>query len=95
MSGKDVVDELCEDFDVALSEDDVFTALRNCSNDYRNFGREMLITIWEKVIRDYEDVLDINKFNYDVSSPSYPDFYYDDEIVSCRADLDELINKNK
>ena len=90
-----VFDEYCDAFDVDMTEEDVHETLDRCygCGDYNAFGPEILRCMFEKVIREYRDVLDEGKFDYDFSSPSYPDFYYDGKHINSKADLDEIVEK--
>ncbi len=85
-----VLDEYCEAFGVELTESDVTQALADCCGEYKDFGRDILYQMWLKVIEEFHGVLDADKFDYDFSSPSYPDFYYDGERVYSRDDLEEI-----
>lgn len=92
MDGK-VFDKYCDAFDVDMTEEDVHETLDRCNGEYNAFGPLILECMFDKVIREYRDVLDENKFDYDFSSPSYPDFFYDGEHITCKSDLDEIVNK--
>jgi len=90
-----VFDEYCDAFDVDMTEEDVHETLDRCHGcgDYHAFGPMILECMFDKVVAEYKDVLDEDKFDYDFSSPSYPDFYYDGEHITCKADLDEIVEK--
>ena len=86
----DVLEELQNDFGVDIESCDVTDALYNCCGEWRKFGSNILLKFWDRVIEKYNYVLDSEKFDCDVSSPSYPCFYYNGESVSCAEDLDKI-----
>lgn len=88
----EVFDKYCEAFDVDIDDDDVYETLNRCCGDYHAFGTLILGCMFDKVIEEYKDRLDEEKFDYDFSSPSYPDFYYDGEHIESKDDLEDIID---
>ena len=89
----DVIDELCDEFDLDLTDKDVIEAFRFFDQqDPWCVAKNLLMTILEGIIRDYPE-LDRDKFDYDFISPSFPSFYYDEEEFSTKADLDEIVER--
>lgn len=87
-----VIDSICEDFDVDLLDEDVRRAtLSGCRHRW-GIGQELLTIIFEKIIRMYPE-LDEDKFDYDFSSPSYPDFYYKSERFGTKSALDKIAGR--
>lgn len=89
-----VIDELCDEFDVDISDDDVYDALNvqghiESSNAW-NIGRELLTIVYRKIMDKYEE-LDRDEFDWDVSSPGDPDFYYKGEKIYNKEQLDDLV----
>ncbi len=91
-----VIDGLCDDFDVYITDDDVFDAFsvqrRTDSTNAWNIGRELLYIVFRKIVDNYPE-LDEDMFDWDVSSPSCPDFYYGDEHIRNKEDLDRIIEQ--
>lgn len=85
-----VFDEYSNAFGVDIDEYDVMQALDDCCGHWSDFGRNILRIMWDKVISEFSHVLDVDKFDYDFSSPSYPWFYYDGEYVESRDELEAL-----
>lgn len=86
-----VIDQFCEDFDVDIEEEEFLDCIKECCpNNLKFVGRSVLIMLWGKVVDKYKQYLDVEKFDYDVSSPSYPCFYYDGEHITCKEDLDKI-----
>lgn len=92
MDGK-VFDKYCDAFDVDMEGEDIYEALNECGKNYLNFGIIILEKMWKKVVDKYSHILDEEKFDCDCSSPSYPDFYYDEERVESKDDLDAIVEK--
>lgn len=88
-----VIDRLCDDFGVDLDEEDVFKAFSVIGDDgyftASAFFEEFLYIIFEKIIDKYE--LDADKTDYDFSSPSYPDFYYNGVWFTTKEELEKLL----
>ena len=86
-----VIDRLCDDFDIDFDEEDVMDCLRNRSEEeLKGVGRDLLYKVLEKIMENYPE-LDKDKFDYDFSSPSYPDFYYDGQRFETKEGLDEIV----
>jgi hypothetical protein len=86
-----VLDEYQEAFLVDIQNEDIQDAFNDCGDNCESFGQRLLIKFWERVIRTYEYLgLDTDKFSYDFSYPSYPEFYYGNERVTCSDDFFKL-----
>lgn len=94
MDGK-VFDEYAEAFGVddEITQEDVHDALDSCCGAYLRFGEIILSKLWGYVIESYAHILDADKFDCDFSSPSFPCFYYDEERVYSKEDLDKIAEK--
>ena len=88
----EVIDRLCDQFNVDLSEEDVHAAIKDSGDDLTDTGRMILQTIMEHIVKN-NPLLDAEKFDFDVSSPSYPDFYYDGKPLSSQEDLDDITDE--
>lgn len=92
----EVLERLCEEFDLDWSEEDVFDCFKNVdySRTHCNWGAaiNLLDKTLEKIIEKYEDDADADDFDYDFSSPSFPHFYYKDKPFKTTEELEELIN---
>ena len=91
----DVIDKICDEYDVDLEESEVYCAL-NCQShidksNASNIGRGILLTLYRKVIDKYSDVLDKDKFDTDVSSPGFPSLYYGEEEITSKEELDRIV----
>ena len=85
-----VIDRITDDFDIDFDEDEVLGVLRNRSEEeLKGVGRELLCQVLEKIIALYPE-LDGDKFDYDFSSPSYPDFYYGGLRFETKDELDAI-----
>ena len=89
-----VFDKYCDAFGVDIDEPDMYDALDACEGNYKYFGGFILERMWQHVIEKYEELLDADKFYCDCSSTSHPDFYYDNEIVCSKDDLDAIAERN-
>ena len=89
----EVFDKYCDAFGVDMEEGDIFDALNECNQEYKQFGVIILEKMWNKVVEEYAPLLDQEKFSCDCSSPSYPDFYYDGENVCSSEDLDAIVER--
>ncbi len=88
-----IIDKICDDFDIDIEEEEFFEVLQVCQQDYKLVGREMLRKLFQKIVEQYNGLLDEEKFEFDVSSPSYPNFYYDCNEIKSKSDLDKLVEK--
>lgn len=90
----DVIDNICDEFDIDLEDSDVLSAIRFSSEENPwGAAKELLIILFEKIIDDYRDLLDVDKFDFDFSSPSFPCFYYDEEEFSTKEELDNIVKE--
>lgn len=87
-----VIDRLCDQFNVDLSEEDVHAAIRDSGDDLTDTGRMILQTIMAYIVEN-NPLLDAEKFDCDVSLPSYPDFYYDGKNITSQEDLDDIADE--
>ena len=86
----EVIDRIMDDFDIDCDEEEILDILKNKSEEeLKGVGRELLYMVLEKIIEEYPE-LDRNKFDYDFSSPSYPDFYYDGQRFDTKEELDNI-----
>lgn len=89
----DVIDKLCDDFDIDFDEEDVLGCIANRSEEeLKGVGIDLLCKVLDKIIEKYPE-LDKDKFDYDFSSPSFPDFYYNEERFENKEELDEIAEK--
>lgn len=92
----DVIDNICDEFDIDLDESDVLSAIRFSSEENRwGAGVELLFILFGRIVKKYSDLLDEEKFDCDFSSPSFPCFYYDEEEFSTKEELDKIVELNR
>lgn len=86
-----VIDSITDEFDVDLTDDDVLEAIRHSNEDnHWGAGQYLLTRLYEQIIEQYKNILDEDLFDWDVSSPSYPDFIYDGQRITTRQQLDDI-----
>jgi hypothetical protein len=86
-----VLEKCQEAFLVDIEDEDIQYTLKECGGNCESFGKFLLIAFWWRVIRTYDYLgLDNDKFGYDFNSPSYPEFYYGNESVTCSDDFFRL-----
>ena len=86
-----VLDRLCDDFDIDFDEWDVYECLEHRDRDgLLGVGRYFLSQVLDKIIENYPDLCP-EKFSWDFSSTSYPDFYYDGRRFSTKKELDDIL----
>ena len=88
----EVIDKLCEEFNIDFSEDDFIECVKNGINRHWGVAEELLMLVFHNIIEQYPE-LDEDKFDYDFSSPSFPDFYYNEERFSTKEDLDKIAGR--
>lgn len=89
----DVIDKLCDDFDLDIEDNDVYDALKTLNpKDRWAPARHILGVLLDQIIDKYPQ-LDRSKFTSDFSSPSYPDMYYDGERFDSKKELDRIANR--
>lgn len=89
----EVIDEICDNFDIDFSDDDVLEAFNNAPYDDRwGVGKSLLLMLFGKIMDMYSGILDEEKFDYDFTSPSFPSMYYDDVEFSSKEELDNIAN---
>ena len=92
------IDELCDEFDVDFSDDDVKELLNICAgglnqDDHFNaVGNLMIRNIYRDIIDKYNDVLDEEKFDYYLDG-SCSHLYYDGKTIYRRQDLEQLVEE--
>lgn len=87
-----VVDKICEEFDIDLSDEEVYQAVESFNRFVHwGVGMALLRILFDKIIESYKDKLDADKFDHDFSSPSYPCMYYDGEEFSTKEELDTFV----
>ena len=92
----DVIDNICDEFDIDLDESDVLSAIRFSSEENSwGAGVELLFILFGRIVKKYSDLLDEEKFDCDFSSPSLPCFYYDEEELSTKEELDKIVELNR
>ena len=89
-----VIDELCEDFDVDITDEDVFQAIKDGVSHTWGVGMELLVIVLWKIMELYPE-LEGEKFDYDVSSPSYPVFTYDGHEFHTKRQLDDIAGREE
>lgn len=90
----EVIDNICDEFDIDLEDSDVLSAIRFSSEENSwGAGQELLHILFGKIIDNYKHLLDREKFDFDFTSPSYPCFYYDEEEFSTKEELDNIVEK--
>lgn len=89
-----VLEDFCQEFDLDWDEDEVFECFKNVDFNHCNWevAQRLLVKTFEKIRDLYEDETDEDDWDYDVSSPSYPCFYYKEHSFSTKEDLEALIN---
>lgn len=88
----EVIDNICDEFDIDLEDSDVLSAIRFSSEENPwGAGKELLFILFGKIIDKYDYMLDRDKFDCDFSSPSFPIFYYDEKEFHTKEELDEII----
>ena len=94
------VDWFCDEFDVDFTDDEFYQILDDLSGDllhdnlYIKVGNVLMQRLWDKVISEYRDRLDEDKFDC-VIDGSVSKFYYDGEIVTSKKDLEKYETKDK
>lgn len=92
------IDELCDEFDVDFSDDDVKELLNMCAgglNQEDHFyavGNEMIRNIYGEIIDKYNDVLDEEKFDYYLDGRC-SELLYDGKKIYSRQDLEQLVEE--
>lgn len=94
----DFIDELCDEFDVDFSEDDIKEILNMCAGGldqeehYHHVGDEIILTIYGNIIDSCKDVLDENKFGFYIDGrDSY--LSYDGKIIYSKQDIERLMEQ--
>lgn len=89
-----VLEEFCQEFDLDWDEDEVFECFENVDFKHCNWevAQRLLVKTLEKIRDLYEDETDGEVWDYDVSSPSYPCFYYKGLSFYTKEDLEALIH---
>ena len=90
----DYIDELCEEFDLDFSDDDVKDVIEMCGGNLECVGNELIRELFGKIIRKYKDELDEEKFDCYVNCHD-SHLYYDGERICSKKDIEEIIEKKK
>jgi len=91
----DFIDNLCDEFDVDFSYDDIKEILDMCSggfqkeDHYNSVGNEIIRHIYGQIIAYHNDVLDENKFDY-ILDGRCSRLYYDGETIYSKQDIENL-----
>lgn len=90
MTGRKV-DEICDNFGIDLSDNDVWDTLDLFRGNYTGFGNCLISDLYQQVIVYWvEQGLDSDKFDYEANGDaSY--LLYDGKKVSCEDDLQEIL----
>lgn len=94
----DFIDNLCDEFDVDFSDDDIKEILDMCSggfqkeDHYNRVGNEIIRHIYGQIIDSYNDVLDENKFDYELDGRCSR-LYYDGETIYSKQDIEKLVEQ--
>ena len=92
------IDELCEEYDVDFSDDDVKDCLNCCcgslfnQDNFRNVGNMLIQQIFQEIINKYNDVLDEDKFDWYIDGRDSK-LSYDGETIYSRQDIERLSDK--
>lgn len=87
------IDDICENFDLDISENDVYDALDVFRHNYEGFGDYLIGNLYQQVINKWvKEGLDKDKFDYYTNGMD-SHLYYDEEEISCNDDLQEILNK--
>ena len=92
------IDDLCDEYDVDFSEEDVFEMLNCCAErcsqkyKFRSFGPMLIGHVLWKIVDLYIDVLDVDKFKLDIDSWDSA-IIYDDVRIESKQQLDDIYNK--
>ena len=91
-----VIDDLCDEFDVDFDDADVINAMNQLDGSDNHWapGQYLLEIVYGNIVNSYPE-LDKSKFDYDVSSPSYPSLTYDGMTIETKKQLDELANREQ
>lgn len=90
------IDDLCDEYGVDFGDEEIYEFLNCCAGDcfhehnYRNFGSMLVSHVLHEVVDLYTDVLDEDKFDYDISEPA---IIYDGIYIENKQQLDEICNK--
>ena len=87
------IDEICDKFDLDISDDDVWRTLDLFRGNYTGFGDCLISDLYQQVI-DYwvEQGLDEEKFDYYTNGDD-SHLYYDKVQVFSDNDLQEILDK--
>lgn len=89
-----VLDELCDDFDVDITDDELIQAVKEGVHYTWGVGMELLMLVFAKIKAKYPE-LEEEKIDCDVSSPSYPSFYYDGHEFHSKRELDAIAGRKE
>ena len=86
------IDEICDKFDLDITDDDVWRTLDLFRGNYTGFGNCLISDLYQQVI-DYwvEQGLDKEKFDYYTNGDD-SHLYYDKEQVFSNNDLQEILD---
>ena len=93
-----LIDDLCDEYNVDFSEGEVFDMLDCCAGDvfhkwhYENFGGMLVRHVLSEIIEQYTDVLDEDKFDYDIDGADSA-IIYDGVRIENKQQLDEIYNR--
>lgn len=93
-----LIDDHCDEYCVDFSESDVYYMLNCCAGDcfhkhhYRGFGGMLVLLVMREIVDKYTDVLDEDKFDYDING-AYSAIIYDGERIESKQQLDEIYNR--
>lgn len=92
------IDDLCDEYDVDFSDDDIIDMLNCCAGDvfhksnFRNVGGMLIKHVFMEIIEKYSDVLDEDKFDYHIDGADSC-IYYNEEIIENKSQLDFIYNE--
>ena len=95
-SGKKI-DEICDNFGLDIEEESLYELLDLCGefredkNRYFRVGKELVISLYEKVIENNPQ-LDPDKFSYDAQG-DFSELMYDGKVIESQEQLDELVKE--
>lgn len=93
-----LIDDLCDEYNVDFGEEDVFEMLNNCAGDcfhkhsFRNFGSMLIRHVLFEIAEQYTDVLDEDKFDFDIDGRDSA-IIYDGVRIENKQQLDEIYDK--
>ena len=92
------IDDLCDEYGVDFGDEEIYEFLNCCAGDcfhehnYRNFGSLLVKHVLFEIVEQYTDVLDEEKFDFDIDGIDSA-IIYDEVRIESKQQLDEIYNK--